>query len=92
MRMPPRDIAGVVIRTGDLVRIVDIPDLSGMSPRARRASRRVFAHIVGRCKRVAAFNEAGWAELSFRILKGRDRGLHTVWIEPTLLRVRRGRR
>jgi hypothetical protein len=78
-----------VIRIGDMVRIIAVPDLSGLSPRARRASVRVFAHILGTCKRVVAFNDLGWAELSFRIRTGPDPGLHTVWIEPRLLRVRR---
>jgi hypothetical protein len=31
-------------------------------------------------------------ELFFRILRGPQRGLHSVWIEPRLLRVRRSKR
>lgn len=46
--MPPRDANGRVIRTGDVVKILGIPDLSRMSPRApsphwRRQSK--HAHI-----------------------------------------------
>jgi hypothetical protein len=89
--MPPRDSTGVVIRKGDVVRVLSVPDLSGMRPRARRDSRAVFEHILGTYKRVVAFNELGWPELSFRILHGACAGLHTVWIEPELLRVRRAR-
>jgi hypothetical protein len=89
--MPPRDARGVEIRVGDLVRIVRIPDLSGMPRRRRRESRPVFEHILGRDKRVVAFNTLGWPELSFRIRTGPQAGLHTVWIEPELVRVRRAR-
>lgn len=88
----PRDTNGRLIRAGDVVRVLNVPDLSGMRPSARRESRAVFEHIVGSYKRVVAFNSLGWPELSFRILKGPYSGLHTVWIEPELLRVReRGR-
>ena len=90
--MAPRDATGRVIRTGDVVKVLGVPHLSRMSHRAHRASRRVFTHIIGTYKRVAGFNEIGWVELSFRILHGPDAGLHTVWIEPGLLRVRRARR
>jgi hypothetical protein len=91
-RKPPRDAAGVVIRHGDKVRVLKVPDLSGMRPRARRDSKPVFDHILGTCRRVVGFNELGWAELSVRILRGPHAGHHTVWIEPELLRVRRARR
>jgi hypothetical protein len=90
--MAPRDATGRVIRTGDVVKVLGVPNLARMSHRAHRASRRVFAHIIDTYKRVAGFNEIGWVELSFRILHGPDAGLHTVWIEPELLRVRRPRR
>lgn len=80
-----------MIRTGDKVRILKVPNLSGMPPRVRRHSRPVFEHILGTYKRVVGFNELGWAELSVRILRGPHVGYHTVWIEPELLRVRRAR-
>ena len=89
--MPPRDAAGVLIRKGDTVRVLKVPDLSGMRPRVRRDSRPVFEHILGTYKRVFGFNELGWAELSFRILRGPHAGHHSVWIESGLLRVRRAR-
>jgi hypothetical protein len=59
--------------------------------RGRRESRVVFAHIRGTYKRVVAFNSLGWPELSCRTLNGPYSGLHSVWIEPDLLRVRRTR-
>ena len=59
-----------------------------MSPSAQRESRPVFQHIVGQDKRVVAFDRIGLAELAFRIRSGRHAGLHTIWIELHLLRVR----
>ena len=93
-RTPPRDATGVPIRVGGVVKVLKVlkvPDLSGMRPEGRRESLAVFEHILGTYKRVVAFNSLGWAELSFRILNGPRSGLHTVWIEPELLRVRRTR-
>ena len=75
--MRPKDAAGVVIRVGDIVRILRVPDLYTLPPRTRRESRPVFEHILGTCKRVLGFNELGWAELSFRIRHGPRAGLHT---------------
>lgn len=88
---PPNrlDSTGRRIRSGDIVRVLGVPDLSGLSRSARRESAPVFEHIVGRYKRVQGFNRLGHAELSFRILRGACAGFHTVWLEPSLLRVRR---
>lgn len=83
------DATGRPVRVGDLVRIVGLPDLAGMRPAARRESARVFEHILGTYKRVRGFDRHGHAELYFRIVRGRSAGLHTVWLEPHLLRVRR---
>jgi hypothetical protein len=79
------------IPVGDVVRVLTVPDPSGMRLRGRGESRVVFAHVRGTYKRVVAFNSLGWPELSFRILNGPYSGLHSVWIEPDLLRVRRTR-
>lgn len=70
------------------MRILTVPDLSGMAPEAIRESRPVFQHLVGRHKRVAGFGRYGHAELAFIIRRGRHRGHHAVWIEPYLLKVR----
>jgi hypothetical protein len=85
------DSTGRVVRPGDVVRILAVPDLSGLAPAALRASLPVFEHLVGTYKRVSGFNEIGQAELIFRIRKGPAAGLHVVWIETELLRVRRAR-
>jgi hypothetical protein len=68
------------------VRVLAVPDLSGMAPASRAESRPVFEHLVGTYRRVYGFDERGNAELVFRIRRGANRGLHWVWIEPWLLR------
>jgi len=83
-----KDIDGSLIRCGDLVRVLGVPDLSGLDPRGRKESLPVFKHIVGSYKRIAGFNSLGMAELEFRIRKGRNAGLHTVWLETHLLKLR----
>ena len=87
----PRDATGRRIRIGDSVRILAVPDLRGMSPRARAETRAVFEHILGTYRRVRSFGRRGHVELLFRIRSGRSAGLHVVEIEPRLLRVRRPR-
>jgi hypothetical protein len=81
----PKDARGRRLRKGDLVRIVEVPALAGMSSQARAESESVFAHILGTCKRVAGFDEHGFAELSFKIRRPPMAGLHCVSIEPHLL-------
>ena len=88
-----KDVGGETVRAGDSVRVLGIPDLSRMGARERRESLPVFEHIVGTYRRVAGFNRLGWAELVFRVRAGPNAGLHTVWLETQLLRVRsRGRK
>jgi hypothetical protein len=62
-----------------------------MSPDCLAESLPVFRHLVGRYKRIREFDEHGFAWLSFRIRRGPLAGLHTVGIEPWLLRRRRAR-
>jgi hypothetical protein len=87
-RLKRRDVAGERLRVGDLVRIIGVPDLSGMSPDCRAESLPVFKHLVGTYKRVAEFDEFGLAWLRFKIRKGPHAGYHSVGIEPYLLKVR----
>jgi hypothetical protein len=72
-----------------MVRIVGVPDLSGMSADCLAESLPVFEHLVGTYKRVEEFDEFGMAWLRFKIRKGSHLGHHSVGIEPYLLRVRR---
>ena len=88
-RLEPNDRNGHVIHVGQKVRIIGIPNLSGMSERSIAESRPVFEYLVGKYKTVAAFNELGLAELVFGINSGPCKGHHTVFIEPFLLQLPR---
>lgn len=90
-KLPPIDAYGVKIHVGDKVRVVGVPDLSGMAPSGRRESQPVFEYLVGKYKKIEAFDDDGLAELSFRIMKGAREGYHWVWIEPFLLKVKKAR-
>jgi hypothetical protein len=52
---------------GDEVRIMGIPDLSGMAPTAKAVSLPVFEYLVGKYKKITNFDEYGCAEISFRL-------------------------
>ena len=69
-RLPRRDVSGERLRVGDMVRIVGVPDLSGMSADCLAESLPVFEHLVGTYKRVEEFDEFGMAWLRFKIRKG----------------------
>jgi hypothetical protein len=90
-RIPRKDVLGARLRVGDIVRVVGVPELTGMSPDCLAESLPVFRHLVGKYKRVIEFDERGLAWLSFKILKGPQAGRHSVGIEPWLLRARRPR-
>ena len=90
-RVSRKDVTGQRIRVGDIVRIIGVPDLSGMSKEGRAESMPVFKHLVGKYKRVEEFDEWGMAWLRFRIRRGASAGYHMVGIEPYLLRVRRSK-
>ena len=85
----PIDATGHRIEVGDMVRVIGIPDLKGMGSASAKETQLIFEYLVGRYKRVRDFNEFGCIELDFKIMKGSARGMHTVWIEPYLLRVKR---
>lgn len=83
------DCVGNKLSAGDLVRIVGLPDLSTMAATTRRESAPVFRHLKGKYKKIAKFSKDGMAEIEFRILQGRYSGLHTVWLETALLRLKK---
>ena len=91
-RITYRDATGECLKIGDTVRIIGVPDLSGMSPACRAESLPVFQHLVGKYKRVEEFDEHGLAWLRFRIRKGSHAGLQSIGIEPWLLKRRRARK
>jgi hypothetical protein len=86
-KYPPKDTNGQTIRIGDTVRIVGMPNLSNMDPEALKETQPVFEYLVGKYKKVQGFDEYGHIELEFQVLKWKD-GIHTVWIEPFLLKVK----
>jgi len=88
-RLPRKDVAGKRLKVGDIVRIVGVPDLTGMSADCLAESLPVFQHLVGNYKRITEFDEWGCAWLSFKIRKSPYAGWHSVGIEPHLLKVRR---
>jgi hypothetical protein len=90
-RQVRKDVTGQRISVGDMVRIIGLPDLSGMSKEGRAESMPVFEYLVGKYKRVEQFDEWGMAWLRFRIRRGISAGYHMVGIEPYLLRVRRSK-
>jgi hypothetical protein len=79
-------VDGRRLRPGDRVRVLGVPDLTGMAPASLAESRPVFERLVGTYRRIQGFDGLGNAELTFRIRRGRDAGIHWVWIEPWLLR------
>lgn len=89
--LEPLDCTGIVLHPGDPVRVVGLPDLSGLPDPDELGTQQVFQHILGTYKRIEDFDEFGHAHLSFRILSGPIQGWHSVWIEPYLLRLRRRR-
>lgn len=63
-----------------------MPNLSGMSPDTLKETAAVFRFAVGRYFIVTGFDEQGYASLDITIPLGKNRGLHTIWIEPYLLK------
>ena len=90
-KLKPKDATGRNIKVGDVVRVVGVPDLLGMTPECRAESLPVFQYLLGKYKRVDEFDEYGFAWLWFRIRKGPHAGYHSVGIEPYFLSVRQPR-
>ena len=81
-----KDVDGRTVRKGDVVRVLGIPDLSGMRDPYRKETAAVFAHITGTRKKVHGFDQFGCAILVFGITSGPNAGSHSVAIEPHLIR------
>lgn len=75
-----------------MVRVVGVPDLSGLAPESRAESTPVFERLIGTYRRIAGFDRYGHAEIRLVFRGGAEAGHHTVWIEPFLLRRKAGRR
>jgi hypothetical protein len=81
-----KDVDGQTVRKGNIVRVLGIPDLSGMRDPYRRETEAVFRHILGSRKKVEGFDQFGCAILVFGIRSGPHAGSHSVAIEPHLIR------
>jgi hypothetical protein len=81
-----KDVDGRTVRKGDMVRVLGIPDLTGMRSPYREETEAVFRRITGSRKKVYGFDQFGCAILVFGINSGRHRGAHSVAIEPHLIR------
>lgn len=86
MRLLPADRSGRPLFIGTRVRVCAIPNLTGMSPDTIKETTAVFRFAVGRYFIVTGFDELGYASLDITIPLGKNRGLHTIWIEPWLLK------
>ena len=71
------------------MRIIGVPDLSGMHPEFQADSLPVFQYLVGKYKRIDGFDKIGCAELNFKMHAKNEITRHRVWIEPFLLHRRR---
>ena len=80
-----KDRTGQTLRPGDVVRIVGVPSLRGMSREGIAESLPVFRYLRGKSVRIESITEHGMAWLSFAIPAGKFRGWHGVAIEPLLL-------
>jgi|SRR5215467_6993259 len=81
-----KDVDGRTVRKGDLVRVLGVPDLSGMRDPYRRETVAVFKHITGTRRKVYGFDQFGSAILVFGIRSGPLAGSHSVAIEAHLIR------
>lgn len=88
---PPCDRDGRRLKVGDVVRVVGVPALSGLTEASRRDCLPVFRHLVGTYRTIAGFDALGFAEIFFRIQSGAKQGMHWVTIEPFLLKRREER-
>jgi hypothetical protein len=84
-RKLPKDRTGRLLRPGDLVHIVGVPNLKGMSAQGIAESKPVFRYLTGKSVRIDSFNDFGMAWLNFSIPAGKHKGWHGVAIETRLL-------
>ena len=82
--LAPKAARGCLIRKGGRVRIVGMPDLSGVrSPSAGEASQLCFNTSRGSVRRFEASAGMAFVEISFKIRCRRLAGWHYIDIEPT---------
>jgi len=82
--LEPLDARGCRIRSGDRVRVVGQPNLTGMAAGGRAETETLFRHIRGTCRRVRGFDPNGFVEVFLKIREGPLAGWNGVVIEPHL--------
>jgi hypothetical protein len=88
LKNPHLDRDGCKLQVGDIVRVIGVPDLTGMSQDAQDESKPVFEYLRNKFKKIKGFDEIGNAQLEFRLSRKEPPYCHTVWIEPFLLKKR----
>lgn len=83
----PFDVNGKKIKVGDVVRVFGVPETTYWGPHLIKGSLPVFKYLVGKLYKVDSFDEYGCADIYFTIPHGRFRGMHSVAIEPHLLKL-----
>jgi hypothetical protein len=84
-RKQPKDRTGRRLRPGDVVGVVGVPSLKGMSAQGIAESKPVFRYLRGKSARIDSFNDLGMAWLNFAIPAGKYKGWHGVAIETRYL-------
>jgi hypothetical protein len=80
-----KDSKGNKLNIGDKVRILALPDLTGMSPDALAETLPVFQRALGTYRRISAFSRHGLIELIIRIKATNGWDTHFIFIEPGLV-------
>lgn len=80
-----KDCKGNKLNIGDKVRILALPDLTGMTPDALADTLPVFKRALGTYRRIHAFSRHGLIELKLRIKETNGWGTHYIFIEPRLV-------
>jgi hypothetical protein len=80
-----KDSKGNKLKVGDKVRILALPDLTGMSPDARSETLPVFKRALGTYRRIEGFSSQGLIELIIRIKITNGWSTDFIFIEPRLV-------
>jgi hypothetical protein len=84
--LPRKDVLGRTLEVGDVVRVIGVPELNGMSESGLKETLPAFRHLVGTYRRIQLFDDHGLAQINFLVRGGPIAGWHGVAIEPFLLR------
>ena len=80
-----KDSKGNKLKVGDKVRILALPELTGMTPDSLAETLPVFKRAIGTYRRIHAFSRHGLIELKLRIKETNGWGTHFIFIEPSLV-------